>query len=60
MTLPEFTAVVRMLAEGYSTRVGVRGAYLHRDAVNRVLRGRRGARLTAHHFGRHDPRRRGL
>ena len=26
---------------------GQRGAYLHRDAVNGVLRGRRGARLTA-------------
>ncbi len=36
-----------MLADGYSTRVGQRGAYLHRDAVNGVLRARRGARLTA-------------
>jgi ATP-dependent Lhr-like helicase len=43
----EFDAVVRMLADGYSTRVGQRGAYLHRDAVNGVLRARRGARLTA-------------
>ena len=43
----EFNAVVRMLADGYSTRVGQRGAYLHRDAVNGVLRARRGARLTA-------------
>jgi ATP-dependent Lhr-like helicase len=43
----DFNAVVRMLAEGYSTRVGQRGAYLHRDAVNGVLRARRGARLTA-------------
>ena len=43
----DFNAVVRMLAEGYSTRVGQRSAYLHRDAVNGVLRARRGARLTA-------------
>ncbi|HXX86582.1 MAG TPA: DEAD/DEAH box helicase [Casimicrobiaceae bacterium] len=43
----EYAAVVRMLAEGFSTRRGHRAAYLHRDAVNGVLRGRRGARLTA-------------
>jgi ATP-dependent helicase Lhr and Lhr-like helicase len=43
----DFNAVVRMLADGYSTRVGQRAAYLHRDAVNAVLRARRGARLTA-------------
>ncbi|HTS20839.1 MAG TPA: DEAD/DEAH box helicase [Casimicrobiaceae bacterium] len=43
----EYAAVVRMLAEGFTTRRGHRGAYVHRDAVNRVLRGRRGARLTA-------------
>ena len=36
-----------MLAEGFSTRRGRRGALIHHDAVNRVLRGRRGARLTA-------------
>src|SRR5215468_1999450 len=43
----DFLAVVRMLAEGFSTRRGHRAAYIHRDAVNKVLRGRRGARLTA-------------
>jgi ATP-dependent Lhr-like helicase len=43
----QFTAVLRMLAEGYTTRHGPRGAYLHRDAVNGVLRASRGARLTA-------------
>ena len=43
----DFDAVVKMLAEGFSTRRGRRGAYLHRDAVHRRLRGRRGARLTA-------------
>jgi len=47
LTLREFEQVVQMLAEGYSTRRGRRGAYLHYDAVNRVLRARRGARLAA-------------
>jgi len=42
-----FNAIVRMLAEGYSTRRGTRAAYIHRDAVNGVVRARRGARLTA-------------
>ena len=36
-----------MLAEGFTTRRGRRGALIHRDAVNHVLRGRRGARTTA-------------
>ena len=43
----DFAALVGMLAEGYSTRRGRRGALIHHDAVNHVLRGRRGARLTA-------------
>jgi ATP-dependent Lhr-like helicase len=43
----DFDALVRMLAEGFSTRVGPRGAYVHRDAVQKRLRSRRGARLTA-------------
>jgi ATP-dependent Lhr-like helicase len=47
LTRDEFMDVVRMLAEGFTTRHGHRAAYLHRDAVNGVLRGRRGARLTA-------------
>jgi len=43
----DYTAVVRMLSEGFSTRRGRRSAYLHRDAVNGRLRARAGARLTA-------------
>jgi ATP-dependent Lhr-like helicase len=43
----DFAAVVTMLAEGYTTRRGRRGALIHHDAVNHMLRGRRGARLTA-------------
>ncbi len=43
----DFAAIVAMLAEGFSTRRGRRGALIHHDAVNHMLRGRRGARLTA-------------
>jgi len=43
----DFDAVVDMLAEGVATRRGRVGARLHRDAVGRRLRGRRGARLAA-------------
>jgi ATP-dependent Lhr-like helicase len=43
----DYDAVVQMLAEGISARRGRQAAYLHRDAVNRRLRARRGARLTA-------------
>jgi ATP-dependent Lhr-like helicase len=43
----DFDAVVRMLAEGFSTRRGRRGARIHRDGVNGKIRGRRGSRLTA-------------
>jgi ATP-dependent Lhr-like helicase len=42
-----FDEVVRMLADGFATRRGRQSAYLHRDAVHRQLRARRGARLTA-------------
>jgi len=38
----DFAAVVSMLAQGFSTRRGRRGALIHHDAVNHVLRGRRG------------------
>ena len=43
----DFDAVVGMLASGFATRRGRRGALIHHDAVNHRLRGRRGARLTA-------------
>lgn len=47
LSRPGFDAIVRMLAEGFSTHRGTRAAYLHRDAVNGRLRGRRGSRMTA-------------
>jgi ATP-dependent Lhr-like helicase len=43
----EYQEVLRMLAEGFSTRRGRHGALIHHDTVNKMLRGRRGARLTA-------------
>jgi ATP-dependent helicase Lhr and Lhr-like helicase len=43
----DFDAVVKMVAEGFSTRRGRRGALLHRDEVNARVRGRRGSRLLA-------------
>ena len=42
-----FDPIVAMLADGFNTRRGRRGALIHHDAVNHQLRGRRGARLTA-------------
>jgi ATP-dependent Lhr-like helicase len=43
----KFDEVVRMLSDGFTTRRGRRGTYLHHDAVNHRIRGRRGARLSA-------------
>src|SRR5271157_4280254 len=38
----DFDAIVRMLGEGFTTRRGRRGSLIHHDAVNHILRGRRG------------------
>ena len=42
-----FDEVVRMLSEGVAGRWGRTTAYLHRDGVNRKVKARRGARITA-------------
>jgi ATP-dependent Lhr-like helicase len=42
LTRHTFDQVIRMLAEGFATKRGRRSAYLHHDAVNQRLRGRRG------------------
>src|SRR5438445_2246804 len=47
LTRDEFDKVIKMLAEGFSTKRGWRAALIHHDAVNHRLRGRRGARLVA-------------
>ncbi|MEQ8315683.1 MAG: DEAD/DEAH box helicase [Gammaproteobacteria bacterium] len=43
----EFDELVKMLAEGYSTRRGRRGTHLHLDEINNRVRARRGANLIA-------------
>jgi ATP-dependent Lhr-like helicase len=47
----DFDAVVRMVAEGFSTRRGRRAALVHHDEVNGILKGRRGSRLLAQTSG---------
>jgi ATP-dependent helicase Lhr and Lhr-like helicase len=47
LTRKNYSEVIRMLADGFSTRLGRRSALIHHDGVNHMLRGRRGARLTA-------------
>lgn len=47
LTREEFNRVLDMLSEGISACRGRYGAYLLWDRVNRVLKGRRGARLAA-------------
>jgi ATP-dependent Lhr-like helicase len=47
LTREDFDQVVDMLAEGIATRRGRYAARLHRDAVGRRLKARRGARLAA-------------
>ena len=43
----DFDDIVELLSEGVHTGRGRRGAYLHRDRVNGMLRARRGARIAA-------------
>jgi ATP-dependent Lhr-like helicase len=42
-----YDRIVEMLSEGIATGMGSRSAYLHRDRIHGMLRGRRGARLAA-------------
>jgi ATP-dependent helicase Lhr and Lhr-like helicase len=43
----QFNDVVEMLARGYTTRRGRRGALLYYDGVNRKIRARKGSRMIA-------------
>jgi ATP-dependent Lhr-like helicase len=43
----QFMDVVEMLARGYATRRGRRGALVHYDSLNKKIRGRKGSRLSA-------------
>ena len=47
LTRERFDAVVHMLAHGFATTRGRRGAHLHHDPVEQKLRPRRGAKLAA-------------
>ncbi|MGJ7558105.1 DEAD/DEAH box helicase [Variovorax sp. RB3P1] len=47
LTHERFMDVVRMVSDGFTTRQGRRAGYVHRDAVNHLLRERKGARMTA-------------
>jgi ATP-dependent Lhr-like helicase len=47
LTRKEFDEVIEMLSEGFATKRGRSSAHLHRDQVNGVVSGRRGARLAA-------------
>ena len=47
LTRSEFDEVIAMLSEGIAARRGRYGSYLHRDQVNKRVRGRRGSRLAA-------------
>ncbi len=43
----KFDQVVGSLSQGFTPRQGRNGAHLHRDGINRQVKGRRGARLAA-------------
>ncbi|MGH3432384.1 MAG: DEAD/DEAH box helicase, partial [Thermocrispum sp.] len=47
LTRGEYDEVLDLVSAGIHTGRGRRGAYVHRDEVNGLLRGRRGARLAA-------------
>jgi ATP-dependent helicase Lhr and Lhr-like helicase len=47
LTRQDFDDVVALVSDGIVTGRGRRAAYLHRDQVNGMLKGRRGARLAA-------------
>jgi ATP-dependent helicase Lhr and Lhr-like helicase len=47
LTRQEYNDVVRMLADGFSTKRGRRAALIHYDGVNHRIKGRRGSGLLA-------------
>jgi ATP-dependent Lhr-like helicase len=47
LTRAQFDEVIELVARGVQTARGPRGRYVHHDAVNGELRGRKGARLAA-------------
>jgi ATP-dependent Lhr-like helicase len=47
LSRPDFDEILEMLSEGIASTRGRYAAYLHRDRVNGIVRGRRGSRLAA-------------
>ena len=47
LTRQRFEEVLTMLADGFATARGRRGALIHLDRINNTVRGRRGARMRA-------------
>jgi ATP-dependent Lhr-like helicase len=47
LSRPDFDEILEMLSEGIASSRGRYAAYLHRDRVNGMVRGRRGSRLAA-------------
>ena len=47
LTREDFDAVIDMLSEGISTKRGRSGAFLHRDRVHSIVRGRRCATMRS-------------
>src|SRR5688500_2331759 len=47
LTREDFSAVLDMLAQGYTTKRGRRAALIHYDPVNEKVRARKGSRMTA-------------
>jgi ATP-dependent Lhr-like helicase len=47
LTREEFNEIIELVSEGIRVGTGTAGAYLHRDRINGVVKGRRGARMTA-------------
>ena len=43
----DFDATLKMVADGFTTKRGRRGALVHRDEVNSHVKGRRGSRMLA-------------
>ena len=56
----DFDAVVRMLADGFTTRRGRRGGLIHRDEVHGRILAKRSARTDRADLGRRHSRRRRL
>lgn len=47
LTRDLFDSIIEMLSEGLAGRKVKYGKYLHRDGINKILKGRRGARMLA-------------